>query len=291
MQIESEFQQTECSNSGRFRGDDQPTPTQTDATPLNPWIPSTTHEAALPAARVMLVEDHPLVRQCITTLISRQEDLRFCSACTIASALSQIEIEPPDLIVLGLNLEIADGLELLRGIRARHSTQRVLVFSMHDELLYAARCLQAGASGYVMKQEQPETLIKAMRTVLTGATYVSPQLEKQLIGPTVDGRLQSTLDPLSGLTVREREILHLIGQGRNSQQIATLTGLSPRTVASNRTRIKDKLKFKSASQLNQHAIELERDRRNQSECVALNCGPVPAVGEETLLQTGRVPVR
>ncbi len=211
-------------------------------------------------ARILLVEDHPIVSRALADLINHEQDMEVCGmADHHASALEQTAALNPDLVLLDITLQGRGGLELLKDIKARYAKQLVLILSMHDEGLYAARAIRAGASGYIMKQEATDQLLEAIRRVLQGEIHLSQRMEKRMMQRFAQSHTHSSLDPLEALTDRELEIFRLIGQGKGTNEIARLLCLSVKTIESHRAHIKDKLGLKSASELVQHAIQMEQE--------------------------------
>jgi DNA-binding NarL/FixJ family response regulator len=156
--------------------------------------------------------------------------------------------------LIDITLKGSDGLDLIKHLRRYHRTLPVLVISMHDEALYAERVLRAGARGYVMKQEPAETIIYAIRRVLLGELYVSDKMMSKMVGKLATGVVSGETSPLERLSDRELEVLQLIGQGQGTRQIAERLHLSVKTVESHRTRIKEKLQFRTTPELVQYAI-------------------------------------
>lgn len=213
--------------------------------------------AAKSKSRILLVDDHPIVRQGLAELINHEKDLFVCgTAETFHETLDQIPTLKPDLVVADISLKGGnDGIELLKNIKARHPKTMVLMLSMHDETLYALRALRAGAAGYIMKQEATEKVLTAIRQVLKGEIYLSEQMEKKLMHQLVGGRAVRTGSPIEDLSDRELQIFSLIGQGRSTRQIAEELHLSVKTVETHRAHIKEKLNLKSATELVQHAVQ------------------------------------
>jgi DNA-binding NarL/FixJ family response regulator len=210
--------------------------------------------------RILLVEDHPIVSRALADLIHHEKDLEVCGiAEDYASALQQTGALQPDLVLLDITLQGRGGLELLKDVKSRHPKQLVLVLSMHDESLYATRAIRAGAAGYVMKQEATDSVLAAIRRVLEGQIHLSERMERRLMQRFAHTGPDSALDPLEALTDRELEVFRLIGQGKGTRDIARLLCLSGKTIESHRSHIKDKLGLKSASELIQRAIQMERD--------------------------------
>jgi DNA-binding NarL/FixJ family response regulator len=206
--------------------------------------------------RILLVDDHPIVRQGLAELIDAEKDLTVCgTADSMNAALEQMPTLKPDLVVVDISLKGSNGIELLKNIKVRYPKMKVLMLSMHDEGLYAIRALRAGASGYIMKQEATEKVIEAARKVLNGEIYLSDKMEKKMMQQLVGGRTARTGSPLEDLSDRELEVFNLIGQGKGTRQIAEELHLSIKTVESHRAHIKEKLGLKSATELVQQAIQ------------------------------------
>jgi len=214
------------------------------------------HDAAMPLRRkykVLIVDDHPIVRRGLADLIGSRADLEICGeADGVAEALRQVEAAPPDLVLVDLTLRGGHGLKLIEAIADRHPQVKALVSSMHDESLFAERALRAGASGYISKQEPPERLIEALRQVLRGEIYLSPRMAGRLLHRVTSGEaLDKT--PVESLSDRELEVFQMIGQGQTTKQIAQTLSLSHKTVEAHREKIKAKLCLKNSSELSRHA--------------------------------------
>jgi len=206
-------------------------------------------------ARILIIDDHPIVREGLLRRINRQPDLAVCGeAGAAAEAMKSIAANRPDLVVVDLTLQDKSGLELIKDIQIRHPKLPVLVLSMHDENLYAERSLRAGARGYVMKQEAPEHVIEAIRQVLAGNVYLSAKMSAKLLGTFVAGKPQAAVSPVDSLSDRELEVFRMIGSGLASRQIAEKLHISIKTVDAYRLRIKAKLNLESTTELTQHAI-------------------------------------
>lgn len=205
---------------------------------------------------VLLVDDHPIVRQGLVQLIEQEPDLKVCGeAADVREARASLSKGLPDIVILDLSLRDSDGLELVKDIRAKYGTELpVLILSMHDENIYAERLLSAGANGYIMKQAAADQLLAAVRRVLGGGIYVSDRIGASMIQRfTVSGRAQRT-DPIDRLSNRELQVLNLIGRGKTTREIAENLNLSVKTVESHRQRIKKKLNLHTAPQLVQFAV-------------------------------------
>lgn len=204
---------------------------------------------------VYLVDDHPLVREMLTGLINQQPDLQVCGgAGDAAQALREISAHPPAVVVMDITLKTTSGLELLKNIRARLPKVRIAVLSMHDEKLYAERCIRAGAGAYVMKGETTDRIVTAIRDVLAGRIWVS---EVVSAGFAQKVSLQSSSlaeSPLEQLSDRELEVFNLMGRGLETRQVAQSLSISMKTVQAYCARIKQKLGLSSATELLREAV-------------------------------------
>jgi DNA-binding NarL/FixJ family response regulator len=208
-------------------------------------------------ARILIVDDHPLFRHGIADLINSEPDLEICGEADSApSALEAIRHLEPDLVTIDISLRGANGIELLKSIKAEHARLPLLVLSMHDESLYALRALRAGARGYIMKQEALDRVMSAIRQVICGDLYVSPSMSGRMIEEFVQGGPGNGSSSIADkLTDRELEILQLIGQGHGVQQIAHELNLSAKTIETHRAHIKEKLNFQTARELARFAVQ------------------------------------
>jgi DNA-binding NarL/FixJ family response regulator len=212
-------------------------------------------EQVRPAAkRLLVVDDHPILRRGLTALIETEPDLGVHAAVgTRAAALASIHESQPDLAIVDLSLGDEDGLDLIKEIKVRYPRVPSLVLSVHDEATYAERALSAGALGYVTKQQLDETVLGAIRRVLAGETYMSEALQRRLAEQYVRGQTLETASPLQRLSDRELQVFRLIGHGRTTRQIAGTLGRSIKTVESDLEHIKNKLGIQSAAELAQRA--------------------------------------
>ena len=207
------------------------------------------------AKRIVIVDDHPLFRKGLEQLINSTDDaFNVCGEASDATeGMSVIRELKPDLAIVDLSLPGANGIELVKNIRAEFSKLPVLILSMHDESLYALRALRAGAQGYVMKQEALENVIIAIREVLAGRPYLSQDMSSKLI--TNFASRTNEANPTDKLSDRELEILELIGKGRDVHEIAQALHISTKTVETHRAHIKEKLNLKNARQVTRFAVQ------------------------------------
>jgi DNA-binding NarL/FixJ family response regulator len=209
--------------------------------------------------RILLVDDHPLLRQGIGQIVNAEPDLVVCAeAEDRAGALAEAERARPDLAVVDLSLKNERGLELLKDFKVQFPALLTLVLSMHDEALYAERALRAGARGYVMKREASEKVLAAIRCVLAGEVFVSEKIKGGILDKITGRRETVAGSPLAGLTDRELEVLVLVGQGYGVRQIGERLHISPKTVEAHRANLKTKLKLDTGEELLQHAIRWAR---------------------------------
>ncbi|ETW92920.1 MAG: hypothetical protein ETSY2_52315, partial [Candidatus Entotheonella gemina] len=198
---------------------------------------------AMPRAQVLLVDDHPIVRQGMARLIDRQDDLSVCAEVeSIAEALTTVDRMPPDVAVVDLMLEGGSGIDLIRSLHLQHPALPILVLSMHEERLYAERVLRAGARGYMMKRESPADILQALRRVLQGELAFSPAVLDKLIPPPASPDDPTSYDAtLSGLSDRELEVFQYIRQGYSRRETANLLDLDVNAVQTYCTNILHKL--------------------------------------------------
>jgi DNA-binding NarL/FixJ family response regulator len=205
--------------------------------------------------RILILDDHPVVRYGVRRLLEEQPDLAVCAeAGNGASALAAVKAHHPELVLTDLTLPGGEGLEFIKDMRAYHPQVPVLVVSVHDEELYAERALRAGARGYVMKSEEGGKLLDAIRQVLDGKTYLSEKMSKKLVEVFCGRRRPGDSGPLSGLSDREFEVFRLLGQGLTTGEVGQRLRLSVKTVESHRLHIRQKLGLKSGPALIQYAV-------------------------------------
>ena len=207
-------------------------------------------------ATVLIVDDHPIVRQGLAQLLNGEPDFLVCGEAENArKAMAAIAELKPDIAIIDITLQGTNGIELIKNIVAQWPELPILVLSMHDESLYAERALRAGAKGYVMKQEATEKLTGALRRIINGQIYVSEKLADKMMRKAIDGKAMQDASPVSILSDRELEVLQLIGQGHGTRQIAEDLNLSVKTIESHRAHIKEKLNLKTAPEMVRFAVQ------------------------------------
>jgi len=208
--------------------------------------------------RILIVDDHPMMREGLSQVIAQEPDLEICGeAGSAPEAIEKVIALQPHLVVTDITLPGRNGLELTKDIVATVPDTLILVLSMHDESLYGERVLRAGARGYVMKQEGGKRIMEAIRRVLAGHIAVSDTLSAKLLEIFSTPRSPHSVVPVEKLTDREFEVFQLIGRGMETKAIASEMSLSPKTVEVHRTNIKTKLKISSLSELIRYAVRWE----------------------------------
>ncbi len=209
----------------------------------------------LSPARILIVDDHSMVREGLRLRISAFDDLEVCGEATSEEEGMQLVKETnPQLIIVDISLKSGHGIELIKRVKANYPNIKMLVSSGFEESLYAERALRAGALGYLNKQDSGEKVIEAIRTVLRGERYVSQEITQRLISQALGNRSESN-NPMDLLTDRELEVFRLIGRGQTSGAIANELLLSTHTIDTHRENIKRKLGLKNAAQLNRQAVQ------------------------------------
>lgn len=212
-------------------------------------------KSATDATRVMIVDDHPIMRAGLKQLLAQEEDLEVCGEAEDAvGALRVVEQTNPGVIIVDISLRDSSGLELIKDLRIRFPHLPVLVLSMHEEAFYAERALRAGAKGYVTKAEVAARIVEAVRRVLSGQVYVSEKLADRLLGRIVAGGGSGPVG-IESLSDREFEVFELIGQGLELREIAARLHLSIKTVEAHRENIRKKLDLPSSAELFRYAVQ------------------------------------
>jgi DNA-binding NarL/FixJ family response regulator len=212
--------------------------------------------AAVKKVRIMVVDDHPIMREGLTRVIEEAADLTVCAqAESIERALELMETSEPDLVIVDIALGGQNGLELIKDVKVRYPKLPVLVHSMHEEQVYAQRSLRAGARGYLMKQEPAPKLLQAIRRVLAGEIYVSETMTRQMLHRMAGAGSGGDVSPVERLSDRELEVFELLGQGRKTKEIAHHLHLSVKTVQTYCEHLKEKLVLRDGTGLVRFAVQ------------------------------------
>ncbi|ADK80951.1 response regulator [Sediminispirochaeta smaragdinae] len=206
--------------------------------------------------RIVVVDDHPIVRQGFVLLINQESDLEVVGQAEDPSAaLTIISATKPDLVLVDLSLKNGDGLEMIKDLSRLYPELLMLAVSLHDENVYAERALRAGARGYIMKSEATDSVMIAIRQVLSGGFFLSAKMNERLLTRLTAAGKQDTIDPMARLSDREFEVFQLIGQGYDTRLIAESLCLSIKTIETYKSHLKTKLDLKNSTELMQRAVE------------------------------------
>jgi len=205
---------------------------------------------------VLIVDDHPIVRQGLAMLINQEQDLVVCGQAEDAhEAMRAVRESEPDMVIVDISLKETSGVELIKDLQVQHPDLPILTLSMHDEAVYGERALRAGARGYIMKQEATEKVVTAIRRVLEGEIYVSDGMAAKMVSKLIGGAGKKTGSPVERLSDRELEVFRMLGEGYNTREMAEKLHLSVKTIETYRAHIKDKLGLQDASELLRSAIQ------------------------------------
>ena len=209
--------------------------------------------------RIVVVDDHPMLRDGVKQRINREPDLTVCAeAASAAEALEAIANHSPEMVIVDVALAGKNGIELVKDLKVRHPRLPVIVLSVYDESLYAERALWAGARGYVMKQENADVLVQAIRRVRSGQVFVSERVSAKILNRVAGRRGDVNASAIDGLSDRELEVFRLVGDGYGAREIAAKLHLSTKTVATHTEHIKHKLSLASTRALTRFAIHWAR---------------------------------
>lgn len=212
--------------------------------------------------KVVVVDDHPIVRKGLSQLINQTKDLYVCGEAGDAhEALEVVTAHKPDCVIVDLMLGLTSGITLIENIRIRWEDMPVLVLSMYDESLYAERVLRVGAQGYIMKKEASERLIDAIRQVMTGEIFVSDKIKSKLLQSLSGAPVKKKGPLIDSLSNRELEVFQLLGQGHSTRQIADILHLSVKTVETYYAHIKDKMNLKDGRELLMQSIQWVQNQK------------------------------
>lgn len=205
---------------------------------------------------VLIVDDHPVVRQGLAQLINQEKDLEVRGHADDAyQAMQAIKEIQPDMVIVDISLKGTSGIDLVKDMKIQYPNLPILILSMHDESLYAERALRAGAKGYIMKHEATERVITAIRRVLAGEIYVSDTMAAKMVSKLATGAAPKGASPVECLSDRELEVFRLIGEGHKTRDVADKLHLSVKTIETYRAHIKEKLGFKDGNELFRFAVE------------------------------------
>lgn len=207
--------------------------------------------------KIMIVDDHPLLRQGLKLIIEREKDFSVCAEASNANdAIKIISEKKPDIVIADISLEgNVNGIELVKAVKDRFPKALSLVLSLYDETLYAERAVRAGASGYIMKKEADVNIVKAIRTALTGELYLSDKVSKSIVRKLLQKPVDGQSEPEDILTDRELEIYMMIGSGISVREIAKKLNISLNTVETHRRHIKEKMQVKDLNELVKYAVQ------------------------------------
>ena len=215
------------------------------------------HNKSKKRARVLIVDDHPAVREALAMRIGRQSDLEVCGeAADLGEALRLVADTHPDVAIIDISLKTGCGIDLIKRIKDRNDTVRMLVWSTHSESLYAERALLAGALGYICKDQATDKIVEGIRRVMEGKVYLSDAMIETMLLRTVGGEQKTlTRSPLDALANRELEVFRFIGQGEKTAGIANRLHLSVKTIETYRDRIREKLNLNNGTELAHYATK------------------------------------
>jgi DNA-binding NarL/FixJ family response regulator len=220
-------------------------------------------DAAPPAPiKVVVVDDHPAIREALATLFRRYPQIQFAGEASNASELfSLLKKTIPDVLILDISLDDRHGLDLIGRIRVDYPQVQVVVFSVFDERIYAERAIRAGAMGYIMKTEPTNTVIEAIQAAKSGEVYVSRKMASQLLSKAVSRSHRSPNLTISDLTDREMMVFQFLGQGYSLNEIASRLHVDRKTVEAYRRHAKEKLGLQSTNALLRFATQWWHSRQ------------------------------
>lgn len=207
-------------------------------------------------SRILIVDDHSLVREGLAGRIDRQDDMQVCGeAESVDEALALVKEATPNVLIIDIQLSESHGIDLIKEVHSRFPSVKMLVVSAFDESLFAERALRAGAHGYLNKRELHGNVVKALRTVMDGGRYLSQEMTQKLVGQAICRVDPGQSDPVLRLSDRELQVFCLIGQGKTTGAIARQLHLSPHTIDSHREKIRNKLGLNNSAELTQSAVQ------------------------------------
>ncbi len=218
--------------------------------------------------KILLVDDHPLVREWLANLINEELQFEVCGAAGSGrEALQLMASTRPAIAIVDISLEGGSGIELLKDMKAMHPDVAAIVLSMHDESLYAERAMRAGARGYIMKREATGKVLDAIKAVLDGKLYFSNAANAMMAQKLTQGSVGAAETPVAGLSDRELEVFEMLGRGNNTRQISDQMNLSPKTVQVYCARIKEKLNLANINELIAQAVRWHENQITKSHLI------------------------
>ena len=218
--------------------------------------------------KILLVDDHPLVREWLANLINEELQFEVCGAAGSGrEALQLMASTRPAIAIVDISLEGGSGIELLKDMKAMHPDVAAIVLSMHDESLYAERAMRAGARGYIMKREATGKVLDAIKAVLDGKLYFSNAANAVMAQKLTQGSAGAAETPVAGLSDRELEVFELLGRGNNTRQISDQMNLSPKTVQVYCARIKEKLNLANINELIAQAVRWHENQITKNHLI------------------------
>lgn len=229
---------------------------------MTPRRPKAAHAPETKIVRILIVDDHPVVRHGMTQLIEEEADLKVCGqAADAAEAMKVLREAKFDLAVVDITLKSSSGIDLIKSMKAQAPSVKVLVASMHDEVIYAERALHAGALGYINKEEAADKIVDAIRITLQGRVYLSERMTERMMSRLAYGEKETDRPATDTLSDRELEVFEQIGRGLGTRQIAESLHLSRKTVETHRASIKKKLNLRDGAELVSHAVRWVLDEK------------------------------
>lgn len=211
---------------------------------------------AFKVRKVVVIDDHPIIRHGMSALINAEKDLEVCAeAETFRTGLDAVRLNQPDAVLLDLGLPDADGVELIKVLRREMPALAILVVSMHSESEYALRALRAGANGYIMKSDAASNVVTGLKKALKGELSLSPTFSERLIFQVIRAPANTGASPVERLTQREKEVLDLIGRGLGTRQVGQRLNISVKTVETHRGHLKEKLRLPTSGELTRFAMD------------------------------------
>ena len=217
-------------------------------------------------SRIVIIEDHPVLCSGLRQLVDNQPDLACVGVADNISDAKRLVAEcKPNLTVLDLRLKGGDALDFIKTLRVEHPEVKVLVLSQYDELIFAERALRAGASGYIMKENPTDEVLRALHKVLTGDLYFSERVAAAVVQRMLREKPIASRDGVERLSDREMQVFQLLGASYSAREIAEQFHLSRKTIETHCEKIKHKLSLHNAAELKQFARRWAAENLGPSE--------------------------